>query len=80
MLTLTILVPIIVAFIEIIKGTKIIEKKFMPFIAIIIGIVLAVITAHIGECWKDAVILGITAGFTSVGLFSGFKNTLQKRK
>ena len=78
MITLTILVPVIVALTEAIKRAEVLNKKFMPFVAIVLGIGFTMITMHAGEVWTDALILGITAGLTSVGLFSGVKNVLKK--
>ena len=79
MITLTILVPIVVALTEAIKRAefKYLDKKMMPFVAMVMAIGLAIITKHTGEPWTDALMLGITAGLASVGLFSSVKNVLK---
>ena len=80
MITLAILIPVVIALTEAIKRAefKYLDKKMMPFVAMGLAIVLAIITKHTGEPCADALILGMTAGLSAVGLFSGVKNVLKK--
>ena len=78
MISIAILTPVVLAIVEAIKRGDFFPKKYLPFASILVAILLAVITRHIGEPMGDVVIMGITSGLMAVGLFSGAKSVLKK--
>ncbi len=76
MIETTILVALIVGITEVIKRATGLEKKYIPAIAIGIGLVIAFIGNYLTGLVGITIIQGLTAGLLSVGLFSGVKNTL----
>lgn len=53
-------------------------SKFAPLVALAFGIGLSALTITItGLSWPMVVISGLIAGLTSVGLYSGVKNSVQ---
>lgn len=70
------LVPVILAVVELLKRVGI-PKKFSPLVALILGILCGFYYLAPGEPSK-AVFLGVVAGLSAIGLFSGTKNTLEE--
>lgn len=70
-ITISIITAIIVGLIQIIKGLGI-NKKWSPIIAIILGVIFVGI---MGYNWSHILFMGIIAGLSAVGLYSGAKNT-----
>ena len=62
------LVPIIMGLIELLKRVGI-PKRYTPLFAVLIGIA--------PDDPKKAVLLGIVLGLSSIGLYSGTKNTYE---
>ena len=52
-------------------------KRFVPVISVALGIVVGIIYLAPGDI-KQGVIIGIALGVSSVGLYSGTKNTMGK--
>lgn len=69
------LVPVIVGLTELLKRTGV-PNKFLPVVALFLGLFLAFYYLVPGDP-KQAVLLGIVLGLSSIGLFSGTKNTIQ---
>lgn len=71
-------VPVIVGVVEVVKRVSGIEDKFVPVVALGLGIASSFGLQFYGEApWFIALIRGIVIGLSSVGLFSGVKNTLE---
>ncbi|MGI6307842.1 MAG: hypothetical protein ACOX1X_04430 [Dethiobacteria bacterium] len=70
------LVPVILAMVELLKRVGI-PKKLSPLVAVILGIFCGFYYLAPGEP-KKAIFLGIVAGLSAIGLFSGAKNTMEE--
>lgn len=75
-LSLATVVALVVGLTQVVKGTGLISDRFIPVVAIFLGIVLAIIV------WKgfsaEVIISGIVAGLSSMGLWSGTKTMVSK--
>ncbi len=69
------LVPIIMGMVELIKRSGL-PKKYSPVAALVLGILAGFYYLAPGEPHK-AVLFGLAMGLTSVGLYSGTKNTME---
>ncbi|TXG77201.1 hypothetical protein E6Q11_03210 [Candidatus Dojkabacteria bacterium] len=69
-ITFTLIVALVIGITEVIKrlGTP---KKFLPVIALVIGVVISYLT---GFDWVS----GIVAGLSASGIWSGLKTTMGK--
>lgn len=67
-------VAVIVALTQVVKMWNIINVRFIPTIAVVIGIAYTLITLDVS--WTSG-ITGAIWGLTSVGLYSGVKNTVK---
>jgi L-cystine uptake protein TcyP (sodium:dicarboxylate symporter family) len=72
----SILVPIIMAIVELAKGLGI-PKKFSALLSVVIGIALGVFYLHPMDI-KLGILEGVVYGLTASGLYSGAKNTFQQ--
>lgn len=72
----SIVVPVIIAIVELIKGLGM-PKKFSALIAVIVGMVIGVFYLHPLDI-KMAIFDGVIYGLTASGLYSGAKNTFQQ--
>jgi len=72
-ITLAVITAIIVGLVQVIKGLGI-NQKWSPIIALALGIIGVGI---MGYGWSHTLFMGIIAGLSSVGLFSGTKNTIE---
>lgn len=70
------LVPVILAMVELLKRVGI-PKKLSPIVALILGILCGFYYLAPGEPQK-AIFLGVVAGLSAIGLFSGAKNTMEE--
>jgi len=70
----TILVPLTIGLVEVIKNIGI-PKRFIPLVAIFIGIIFAIL-GNIGGDIIANVITGLGIGLASVGLFDFGKKTI----
>jgi hypothetical protein len=73
-----IVVPIIVAIGELAKGLGL-PKKYSALLALLSGILIGIFYLHVGDI-KQGILDGVIYGLTSVGLYSGAKNTMQQIK
>jgi len=64
-----------IAVMQIVKQFKI-AKRFLPIIAIIIAIVITFL--FVPQFSVSIVLIGFVSGLTSMGLFTGIKNTVSK--
>lgn len=69
------LVPVIMGLVELLKRVGI-PKKYVPVFAILLGILCGLYYLAPDDPRK-AVFLGIVMGLSSIGLYSGTKNTYQ---
>ena len=80
MMSLALLTALVLAMTEGIKRIEVMPKKYLPVIAIVIGVGLSLVTKHLGEEASQAIIQGLIAALTACGLFSGVKNITQEIK
>ena len=66
---------IIVGVIEVFKKLGL-PHRWCPLIALILGILVGVF--YVGEDVKEGILIGISIGLSSCGLYSGVKNTIGK--
>jgi hypothetical protein len=66
-------VPIVVALTQMIKVTGFINEKYMPFVAIAMGILVSFLFAHESRDWSANILAGILFGLAGSGLYSGLK-------
>lgn len=62
-----------------IKNTKVVDTKWMPFISMVLGLVIAIVTAlvfHDKEIGK-AIIAGLLVGGFTSGMFDGIQGFLK---
>lgn len=72
-----VIVPLIVAGTE--AATRIgMPKKFAPALAVGLGVVIGIVYIAPGNI-PQGIIVGAAAGLAAVGLYSGTKNTIQKK-
>lgn len=72
----SIIIPIIIAIVELIKGLGL-PQKFSALVAVVIGVVIGVIYLHPIDI-KYGIFEGVIFGLTAAGLYSGTKNTYQQ--
>ncbi|MGB7604359.1 MAG: hypothetical protein WBL93_02665 [Lutisporaceae bacterium] len=72
----SIIIPIIIAIVELIKGIGL-PQKFSALAAVVIGVVIGVIYLHPIDI-KYGIFEGVVFGLTAAGLYSGTKNTYQQ--
>lgn len=71
-------VPVIIALVAVIKAIFPINTKYAPVVAIALGLVASFGLEFFGHLEAyNAVVMGIVAGLTAVGLYSGTKNTIE---
>ncbi len=63
------ILPIVVGIVQVIGGF--VEKKTLPIFALVVGIIIALLAY--GLDWSS-LLIGLIAGLSSVGLYSGTKN------
>lgn len=77
-----IVVPLIIGILEVFKRAGI-NSKFIPVISLILGIIsgfaLNSFDVSSTEIIINSVYVGIALGLSSVGLYSGAKNTIEKK-
>jgi ABC-type Fe3+-siderophore transport system permease subunit len=66
-------VPIVVALTQIVKMTGYVKDKYMPFMAILMGILISFLFAHDSGDWSANILAGILFGLAGSGLYSGLK-------
>lgn len=74
----TIIIPIIISIVELIKGLGL-PKKFSALSAVVIGVLIGVFYVVPGDL-KHGLFKGIVYGLMAVGFYSGAKNTAEQLK
>lgn len=74
----SIIVPIIIAIVELFKGLGV-PSKFSALIAVLVGIVIGLIYLHPMDI-KYGVFDGVIYGLTAAGLYSGTKNAMEQMR
>lgn len=79
-LTPAIIIAIIIGVAEAIKKMGC-PKRFIPLIDIALGVVggVFVFGIYLGHGITEGVVIGLVMGLSACGLFSGVKNTLEKK-
>lgn len=72
------LVPVLVGLAELLKRSGV-PGRFIPGSAMLMGYFIAIFYLAPGDI-KKALLLGTVLGLSSIGLFSGAKNTIMSRK
>lgn len=75
-MNIALLVPVILGLVEVVKISGL-PRRFLPLVAAILGVGYSLL---VNGLTLESGILGLVAGLSSVGLYSGVTNTLQKRK
>ncbi len=70
-------VPIVVALTQIVKVGGWISPKFLPFVAILFGILTSFLFAHDSGDFSANILAGILFGLAGSGLYSGLKASAQ---
>ena len=75
-------IPLTTAFLELIKRIGIPEKyrRFIPFLAMIIGIGVVWLLGKPDLALKAMILEGVITGLSSSGLYSAGKSVLKKKK
>ncbi len=71
-----VIIPFILGIVELFKRVGV-SKRFLPFIALLIGIVVGVVYVADFD-WKQGILVGGMLGLSASGLYSGTKNTIEK--
>lgn len=74
----TIIIPIIISIVELVKGLGL-PKKFSALSAVVIGILIGVFYVVPGNL-KHGLFKGVIYGLMAAGLYSGTKNTVEEIK
>ena len=70
-----IIIPVIIAIIEILKGLGL-PKKFAPLVSLVLGMLSGIFYLDHPEL-KVRIFQGLIYGLSAAGLYSGAKNTLE---
>jgi ABC-type Fe3+-siderophore transport system permease subunit len=70
-------VPIVVALTQIVKMTGYVKDKYMPFMAILMGVLVSFLFAHDSHDYSANILAGILFGLAGSGLYSGLKASAQ---
>jgi hypothetical protein len=73
---ITIIVAVIIGLTEVIKRALGINKRYIPLVAILLGLGLAFLNRQ-GMALDITIMTGIVAGLTSMGLYSGTKSVVE---
>lgn len=77
-ISFAVLIASVIGLVQVVKMIGL-SDKFAPLLSIGFGIALSFIS-QIGTTTPDKLLLGIIVGLSSVGLWSGTKNTIQALK
>lgn len=68
------LTPILSALVEAVKKANLIQERYLPFVAILVGFLLSVaISLAFGLDVAEGAVVGLVAGLASSGLYDGIK-------
>lgn len=72
-------VLLIIALAELIKKMELFDKKYIPLVDLILGVVSGIVVFGIMQNlgWLTGAMLGIALGLMACGLFSGVKNVTE---
>lgn len=73
-LELPVVVALIIGLTEVIKRATGLESRYIPIVSLLLSLTFYVVFGDVPL--KEELYMGVIAGLTSVGLFSGVKNTL----
>ncbi|CAM4259605.1 hypothetical protein [Lederbergia lenta] len=71
------LIPLIIGLVELMKRAGV-NKRILPFIALALGIVIGIVYVANFD-FKQGILVGTMLGLAANGLYSGTKNTIDKR-
>lgn len=71
------LIPLITALVGLLRQAGL-SPRFAPLVAVVLGVVAGIVYVAPDEPAKG-VLVGLALGLSSVGLYSGVKNTVQPR-
>lgn len=69
------IIPLIVGLVALATSLGL-PKKFAPVLAVVLGVVVGLVYLAPGNA-AEGILVGIATGLSSVGLYSGTKNTVQ---
>ena len=72
----TVVIPIIMSLVEMLKGVGL-PSKFSAIVSVIVGALIGVFFVE-PHCIKTGLFKGIVYGLSASGLYSGTKNTIQQ--
>ena len=73
-----IIIPLIIAVVELLKGLGL-PKKYAALISLILGAVIGVFYLDKGDV-KGRIFMGAVYGLSATGLYSGTKNTIEEAR
>lgn len=73
-----VIMAIIIGLTEVVKRFLVEDSKYIPVIAIVIGLVITYISSSILNLttWQEILLIGLVNGLSSIGLYSGVSNTI----
>lgn len=73
-------VLLIMAIAELVKSLNLFDKKFIPLLDLVLGIISGIVVFGVigGKGYIVSTIIGIALGLSACGLFSGVKNVVKK--
>lgn len=75
-LSSAVVIPVIVALVQVVKMTGWLQDKFAPIVSIVMGIILAFLLAqNIILNFSSTILAGILYGLSASGLYSGVRTT-----
>ncbi len=72
----TVVIPIIMSMVEMLKGLGL-PAKFSAIASVVLGAIIGIFFVD-PNCFKTGIFKGIVYGLTASGLYSGTKNTVQQ--
>jgi len=77
-ISFAVLTAIVVGLVQVAKGLSL-PSRFAPVLALLLGVGLSFLAmGPLALTWVDAIVQGLVVGLSSVGLYSGVKNTIEK--
>lgn len=73
-----VIMAIIIGLTEVVKKFIVEDSKYIPVIAIVIGLVITYISSSFLNVttWQEILLIGLVNGLSSIGLYSGVSNTI----